>query len=341
MIETISVQPNCVRAWQEVCMPDTGTMQDFPILSIDTDSYIVQAEIHSNINFDLAAGRHCIAIGKGCSLADGVTFMIDVNHNYGAVCQGEMLFLKGAAAPRAIRRKASIIIQNDVWVGRGATVMAGVTLHNGCVVAADAVVTKDVPPYTIVGGNPARVLRRRFDEETAAALQQIAWWDWPEQVQKDRKDDFGLPVQEFVRKYLPEGDGMSEYIPSPKMSEDRVCVLFVPDVKASHPLYPKVLKQYFEKDRPHTELLIYLPKEDSSPYLQKRIEKILEQVGDRDSYVTLQTGEDLDERMLFQMADYFVTTRSRETVRRTCLADLYDAKLLYGTDEPIFPENLC
>lgn len=341
MIKKISIKPNCIRAWQEVCIPDAGTMQDFPILSIDTDSYIVQAEIQSGLDFDPTAGRHCIAIGKGCSLADSVTFMIDVNHNFGAVCQGEMLFLKGTAPSCAIRRKASIIIQNDVWVGRGATIMAGVTLHNGCVVAAGAVVTKDVPPYTIVGGNPARVLRRRFDEETAAALQQIAWWDWPEQVQIDRKSDFSLPVQEFVRKYLPEGSSMSEHIPSPQMPEDRVCVLFVPDVKASHPLYPKVLKQYFEKDRPHTELLIYLPKEDSNPYLQKRIERILEQAGDRDSYVTLQTGADLEEYVMFQMADYFVTTRSRETVRRTCLADLYGVKLLYGTDEPIFPDNLC
>lgn len=341
MIQQITIHPHQIRSWQEYTISIPGRLQDFPTLSIDTDSYIVQAEIQSGIEFDPAAGRHCIAIGKGCSLADRITFMVDLDHNFGAVAQGELLFLKKATPPRANRRKASIIIQNDVWVGHGATIMAGVTLHNGCVVAADAVVTKDVPPYTIVGGNPARILRRRFDEETAAALQQIAWWDWPEQVQNDRKNDFCLPVQEFIRKYLPKGSGISEYISSPQAPEDRVCVLFVPDVKALHPLYPKVLKQYFEKDRPHTELLIYLPKEDYNPQLQKRIERILERAGDLDSYVTLQTGEDLDEHMLFQMADYFVTTRSRETVHRTCLADLYGTKLLYGTDEPIFPEDLC
>lgn len=340
MIQQISIQPNQIRSYQELCISTPGPMQGFPLLSIDTDSYIVQADIQSGLNFDPAAGRHCIAIGKGCSLADKITFMIDLNHNYGAVAQGELLFLKEAAPPRVNRRKASIIIQNDVWVGHGATIMAGVTLHNGCVVAADSVVTKDVPPYTIVGGNPARILRRRFDEETAEALQQIAWWDWPEQLQNARKNDFSLPVQEFIEKYLPDENETAGDVLPPQISGDRTCILFVPDVKDAHPLYPKVLGQYLEKDRSHTELLIYLPKEDSSSKNQKSIKSILEQSEDRDSYITLQTGTDLDERILFQMADYFVTTRSRQTVRRTCLADLYGTKLLYGTDEPIFPENL-
>ena len=69
--------------------------------------------------------------------------------------------------------------------------------------AAKAVVTKDVPPYAIVGGNPARVLRFRFDEKIIDALQKIAWWDWSEEVQRARKKDFNLPVEAFVEKYLP------------------------------------------------------------------------------------------------------------------------------------------
>lgn len=337
MIQQISIQPNQIRSYQQIRISDPGPLQNFPLLSIDTDSYIVQAEIQSGVNFDPSAGRHCIVIGKGCSLADKITFMIDLNHNYGAVAQGELSFLKNAAPLWRSPRKASIIIQNDVWVGHGATIMAGVTLHNGCVVAADAVVTKDVPPYTVVGGNPARILRRRFDEETATALQKIAWWDWPKDLQAARKNDFNLPVQEFIRKYLPNADKTAEYVP-PQAAEARACVLFMPDIKAPHPLYPKIFREYLKTDRPHTELLIYLPKEDSGA--QKTIEMILEQAGNRDSYITLQAGADLDENILFQMADYFVTTRDRETVRRTCLADLSGTKLLYGTDEPVFPEDL-
>ena len=66
-----------------------------------------------------------------------------------------------------------------MWIGYGALIMAGVTIGNGAVVAAGAVVTKDVAPYTIVGGVPARAIRPRFDEKTIAALQTMQWWDWP------------------------------------------------------------------------------------------------------------------------------------------------------------------
>ncbi|MBQ9771237.1 MAG: CatB-related O-acetyltransferase [Lentisphaeria bacterium] len=74
--------------------------------------------------------------------------------------------------------KGDIIIGNDVWIGNGATVLSGVTIGNGAVVGACAVVTKDVPPYAIVVGNPARVIRYRFDEKIIEALQKIKWWDW-------------------------------------------------------------------------------------------------------------------------------------------------------------------
>ncbi|MBO3762064.1 CatB-related O-acetyltransferase [Ciceribacter sp. L1K22] len=70
------------------------------------------------------------------------------------------------------------IVGHDVWIGHNATIMPGVTIGNGAIVAAESVVTRDVPPYAIVGGNPARVIRMRFDDETIEALQQIAWWDW-------------------------------------------------------------------------------------------------------------------------------------------------------------------
>ena len=74
--------------------------------------------------------------------------------------------------------KGDVTIGNDVWIGNGATILSGVTVGNGAVIGACAVVTKDVPPYAIVAGNPAKIIRYRFDEETIAALQKIKWWDW-------------------------------------------------------------------------------------------------------------------------------------------------------------------
>ena len=81
--------------------------------------------------------------------------------------------------------KGDIVIDNDVWIGYEAVIMAGVHIGNGAIIAARAVVTKDVPPYTIVGGVPARPIRTRFDEEVIRKLETLKWWDWSvEKIQK-------------------------------------------------------------------------------------------------------------------------------------------------------------
>lgn len=219
--------------------------------------------------------------------------------------------------------------------------MSGVTFHNGCVVVAGAVVTKNVPPYAIVGGNPEKIIRYRFDKETITAMQKIAWWDWPQEILQKRKEDFLLPPPEFAKKYLPEAEEKLNRAAPFQLSSEKQVVLFIPDVDEPYPLFSKILRQFFSKDRSNVELLIYLPKESSTQKSLMILEDILRQYEDSDCCVTIQTGEDLDEHMLFQAADYFVTTRCRETVRRTCLADLYGAKHLYGTDEPVFPAELA
>lgn len=336
MIQNISIQPHQVKEYARITFDVQG--DGFPLLSIDRDSYLTGVQIQSGINFDVRGGRHCIAIGKCCSLAESITFMIDLNHNYSAVCQGELSCLQGMAAIPKFQRKGSIILQNDVWIGHGATIMAGVTLHNGSVVAANSVVTKDVPPYAIVGGNPAKVLRYRFDAETIAGLQKIAWWDWTPQVQYKRRQDFLRSVSEFVEKYLPEAERRVGCV-SPCYATGaprKKSVLLIPDFSDAFPLYPKIFDQYFAEDRPDQELLIYLSEQDSTSEYLKILDSILQRYAERDCDVILQTGETWDEHILFQHVDYFITTRCRETVFRTCLADLHQTKILYGTDEPLF-----
>ena len=85
--------------------------------------------------------------------------------------------------------KGDIVIGNDVWIGYEAILLAGVTIGDGAVIGTRALVTKDVPPYTIVGGTPARVLRKRFSEDTISALLRLKWWDWP---------------IEHIQRYIPE-----------------------------------------------------------------------------------------------------------------------------------------
>ncbi len=91
-------------------------------------------------------------------------------------------------------------IGNDVWVGRNATIMAGVKIGNGAIIGSGAVVTHDVPPYAVVGGVPAKIIRYRFSPEQIGALEEIAWWNWDDKTIADRFDDF-LDIDAFIEKY--------------------------------------------------------------------------------------------------------------------------------------------
>ena len=101
------------------------------------------------------------------------------------------------------RRDHRVVIGHDVWIGHGATVLPGVRVGNGAVIGAGAVVSKNVEPYTIVGGVPSNDIRRRFSAETANAMETIAWWDWSHERLHEALADFrALTADQFVAKYI-------------------------------------------------------------------------------------------------------------------------------------------
>jgi phosphonate metabolism protein (transferase hexapeptide repeat family) len=100
------------------------------------------------------------------------------------------------------RRKQHVTIGHDVWIGHGATILPGVTVGNGAVIGAGAVVSRDVAPYTIVGGVPAKVIRERFSPEIGARMDALAWWDWSHEALRKALEDFrALPVDLFLETY--------------------------------------------------------------------------------------------------------------------------------------------
>lgn len=123
-----------------------------------------------------------LIIGKFCSIAPEVRFMMDGgNHRMDGSTYPFNLFGNGweAFTPSLdeLPIKGDTVIGNDVWIGRRATIMPGVRIGDGAIIAAESVVTKDVEPYTIVGGNPAKVIRKRFSPEVIQELLEIKWWD--------------------------------------------------------------------------------------------------------------------------------------------------------------------
>jgi phosphonate metabolism protein (transferase hexapeptide repeat family) len=148
-------------------------------------------------------------IGKFCSIA-AHTRINPGNHPMQRASQAHFTYRASAyfedaqdeAAFFDWRRSTPVTIGHDVWIGHGAIVLAGRNIGTGAVVAGGAVVTKDVPDYTIVAGNPARIIRRRFPEEITGRLKALAWWDWEHAALRTALDDFrALPVEAFLEKY--------------------------------------------------------------------------------------------------------------------------------------------
>ncbi|MGW5704159.1 CatB-related O-acetyltransferase [Amycolatopsis japonica] len=131
-------------------------------------------------------GPERLVIGKYCALASGTRFlMAGADHptlgpsTFPFTMFGGDWTEKTLDLVTGMPSRGDTVVGNDVWIGHQATVMPGVTIGDGAIVAAGAVVTADVPPYTIVGGNPARPVRQRFGDAGISALRRAAWWDWP------------------------------------------------------------------------------------------------------------------------------------------------------------------
>lgn len=140
----------------------------------------------NNVLYHYPIHRERLVIGKFCSIACGAKFLFNcANHTLASLSTYTFpLFyeewgLERSAVSSAWDNKGDIIIGNDVWIGYEALILAGVHIGNGAIIGARAVVTKDVAPYSIVGGVPAREIRKRFNSATIARLEALQWWDWP------------------------------------------------------------------------------------------------------------------------------------------------------------------
>jgi len=140
----------------------------------------------NNVLYHYPVNHDRLIIGRFCSIACGAKFLFaSANHTMKSLSTYPFpiffeewgLDIKNVAS--AWDNKGDIVVGNDVWIGYEAVILSGVHIGDGAIIGARAVVTKDVPPYTVVGGVPAKEIKKRFDEETIQKLQQTQWWNWP------------------------------------------------------------------------------------------------------------------------------------------------------------------
>lgn len=185
-----------------------------------------RCEIFSHTRIEYAVLGDYSYLGENCEVADAVIGKFTAiansvrigapNHPMGRPSQHRFTYVPeyyDARASRdrdffADRRGDRVIVGNDVWIGHAAILLPGVSVGDGAVIAAGAVVSRDVAPYTIVGGVPARPIRKRFEDSIAESLRRIAWWDWPDELIFERLGDFrSEAIDEFCRRYDPAANG--------------------------------------------------------------------------------------------------------------------------------------
>ena len=153
-----------------------------PNITVGDFTYIADSEFESHVTNFYPWSRDKLIIGKFCQIATGVEFIMnDANHQMSAVSTFPFYTLDGwdTEAPSAADMpfKGNTVIGNDVWIGQNAVILPGVNIGDGAIIGANSVVGSNISPYTIVAGNPAKVIRKRFDEELIDLMLRFKWWD--------------------------------------------------------------------------------------------------------------------------------------------------------------------
>lgn len=184
-----------------------------PNILVGDFTYIADSEFESHVTNFYPWSRDKLIIRKFCQIAAGVEFIMnDANHQMNAVSTFPFYTLEGwnmeAPAAADMPFKGNTIIGNDVWIGQNATILPGVHIGDGAIIGANSTVGSNIEPYTIVAGNPAKPIRKRFDSELTALLLEWKWWDKPiEEINSlipiltsSRVDDIKNKIKEMLGK---------------------------------------------------------------------------------------------------------------------------------------------
>lgn len=298
-----------------------------------------------SFNLPLGFGKMNVLGGRFCSLSTGIYFSMGGNHSMKTVTTspldrgGVLKDIFGSVRPELkpipnVRiQHRQIVFGNDVWMGQNVTIMGGVKIGNGAVIGANAVVAKNIPPYAVAVGNPARVVKYRFDETTIRKLLAVKWWNWDlEKI----ADNFPLmnDVEKFLEAhYSPELEEFPEDDFSRKLSKltGGGIYHFIPDFEAQNPLWLKVVKDFKKANFDNAALVIWLSKDST----EESIKALTEAIGEDKNIITFKHEENFSPAALRQ-GTHFITTREMITLEALDYLWDTDVKIISALDDGIF-----
>lgn len=315
--------------------------KSYHYMTLGACSYVVEAS-----RVEAENDAH-VLIGRYCSVARDVSFLLGLNHNYKNVvttypfdvdfvmekiCAGANI-TKITYFPEERRsdNHHQIIVGNDVWIGASATIMGGVKIGSGAIIGTNAMVTKDVPPYAVAVGNPARVVRYRFDAETVEKFLAVKWWNWS--VKKVYKNLLLIyDTEKFLAKHFPPAD---EFFSDENLYAELQAKLqggwkiyqLVADFRSARPLWKEVVAEFCRADFKNSLLIVHGGEKD------------LQTVKGNSHVIKVPArGRKKFSPQILKSATHFITTR--EMVTLECLDWLYGTgvKIISALDEEIFAE---
>ncbi len=313
--------------------------REYVVLTAGPRSYIVQATL------EVAGGpANHILIGSYAAIAHRVNLYINTQHDYKrpSIYPWGNPYDKVFDCPEDENERRQIIIGHDVWIGRGAVIMGGTRIGNGAVVAANAVVTKDVPPYAIVGGSPARILRYRFDADTILRLRRLRWWDWPEERIAAEKEWMAGTGEAFARHFMAELPQKSRPEVPPALEAqlrpgDRNC-LYLLDSRDTMPLWRKIILEYVTTQTAADAVTLFLMGPFAEqPSLRAEVQAFAaaHSTAAPPRILWVQEPDRVPDELLARM-DLFITSRDWRMLDYLDAADQWGIPFVCGADTWVF-----
>ncbi len=289
-----------------------------------------------------------VLIGRYSSLAHRITFEVGYNHDYHRVTTYPFDDLSSTDKQNHADKvnKNQVIVGNDVWLGCDVTIMGGVRIGNGAVIGAGAVVAKDIPPYAVVVGNPARVIKYRFSDEIIDKLQKIKWWNWEKQK---IQSNFSLmeDVEAFCDKFYPE---VEDNIVSSKVSEELANLhyagwklyLLSADFTGNFPVWKSVINQYIDYFTADDKVALLLEVSSGDEAI-KGLDEIRTQLSlAGDSAPLISSYQKCTEGISFEVLPYvdcYITNRDDISSQYVDYAVNYGVNVISGLDKYIFEKE--